>query len=448
LKTYVENEQVELVEGYYNILINNYQPKELNIKAGRVALRPYRNRFFTSMDGSFALLKLDLFEDKGFFPENPLNFSRQTLKKLYFLELSKKFVDKSNDSIYVIDFAPKKNNANYFGGKIWLNKTKKNILKISMTCENARKFPFLPLFSIDSIANVDFNISITYSQTGNEPLFNHMDFEYKINYMSRKGKKEAYNYTVKTKTVLYVYDFHNTFLQPLFNFGNSNIGDYKNINAMPYNEFFWKYNDEYRLNDSLNTNELFFEDSLSLTNKRLFKSNSYFEKGIFEHPFVSWSKNGIKFKEVLDTLQKPEDQVLISEKYNLSVKIFVDINTYSDSTNIITSTIFDPFESYYRLPINNQSLCFINMYFDLCEIQRKKLVESLNKEKKIEENIKLIYSDFLNIFEYEKQTFLKKVKRGTDEDEMKNYNAFIIENLGIDNLKIFNIFQPTQNIDQ
>lgn len=437
LKTFVEDNQVELVEAYYNLKINGNQPEELDLKSGRVALRPYQNRFFASLEGSFAILMLNLYEDNNNFPANPLEFSKHGIKKHYYLELINKFVDDSKDSIFVIGFSPKSEDSIYFEGRIWVNKTRKFILKINLKCENSQKYPFMPLFSTDSISKVGFDININYKEFENDILFNHINYEYKIDYISRKGKKEEYKYTVRTKAVLFLYDYENSFIQPFLKFSNNYIDDYRKINAMPYNDFFWKYNDEFRLNDSINSNEQFFSDSKSLTNNKLFKSNSFFKKGIFEHPFIAWSKDGVKFKEVLnDTFQKTQNQTFISSQYNLEVKIFLDINTYRDSTDIITATIFDPYESYYRLPMNDMTHCFINMYFDLCEIQRRKLCEIIKSENNVPERIEMIYSNFMIGFDIEMKKFLNDVKRGTDEKAMKKYSSFILENLGIDNLKI------------
>lgn len=76
------------------------------------------------------------------------------------------------------------------------------------------------------------------------------------------------------------------------------------------------------------------------------------------------------------------------------------------------------------------------MYFDLCEIQRRKLCEIIKSENNVPERIEMIYSNFMIGFDIEMKKFLNDVKRGTDEKAMKKYSSFILENLGIDNLKL------------
>ncbi|MBK8485213.1 MAG: carboxypeptidase-like regulatory domain-containing protein [Saprospiraceae bacterium] len=443
LKSYVDVSQIELVEGYYNIDVKGYSLMNLHLKAGRIALSTNRNSFFVSLESSRALLMLNLFDRNDYFPINPMELSKSKLRKNYYLDLESKYLDGTNDSIYIIDYKPKDTTGLFFYGKIWINKTKNHLIKITLNCANTLKHPFLPLNLMDKISNVSFNITQSFSTSNGQVVFNHTDFIYKTDYVSRIGITEEQKYTVLTKAVLYAYDYENSFNLPFFNFKDFNIGDYQKINAMPYNDFFWTYNDEYRLNDSINTNELFFIDSSSLTNKTLFKSNTFFKYGLFEHPYISWSRNRIKFREILsDTSVAYSATGFKSEQYKLAVKIYLDINSYRDSTHIITSTIIDPYESYYHLPMNNQTLCFINIYFDLCEIARRELEEKLKAQTNNVYRLKEIYNNFLTQFETKRNEYLKAVEHGTIEKEMIKYNNIVYEILRIDNI---GLFQPYKN---
>ncbi|MBL0052424.1 MAG: hypothetical protein IPP29_13395 [Bacteroidetes bacterium] len=67
------------------------------------------------------------------------------------------------------------------------------------------------------------------------------------------------------------------------------------------------------------------------------------------------------------------------DMYDLNVKLFVDVNTIADTVNIMTAAVFDPYKSYYKFPVTNASLCFINIYFDLVEIERRELDVELQR---------------------------------------------------------------------
>lgn len=446
LKSSKDEKQVELVEGFYNVGITGYDVSKMDLKAGRLALKPYDDRFFGSHESSRALTMMKLMEKSSYFASSPLDLSKKEAKKFFYLTLDSKYLNNESDSVYIIDYAPKDSSGNYFEGKIWVNKSKNTVLKITLNCSHCRVHPFLPLFPSDSIANVNFTITKTFSEQGKKMLFNHIDFTYVVDYKSRIGNENELNYSIKTNAVLYVYDFKQTFTLPAFEFPDNATGDYRKINALPYNDFFWNNNDEYRLNDDKNSNELFFKDTASLTTKTIFSSDSPLKKGLFEHPYIHWSKNRILFREAfIDTLLTSAKGTPKAELYNLDVKIFMDVNTYNDSTNILTATIFDPYESYYHLPIDNVTHCFINLYFDLYEIERRQLEIKLNGIKtKDPKLIMQVYQDFIAKSEFEKSTFLKEIDRGTNQKSLLKWNNYVYEKLGIDNMKFFNLSEKIE----
>ncbi len=451
LKTFKDKSQMEHLESYYNADVSGYDLNELRLKVGRLALQTHNNRFFASKESSIAITKLKLLYKSNYFPLSPLNISKGKAKKRFYLWLNKKYLNTNGDSIYVIEYHPKGKSGDYYNGKIWINKTQNNFLKITQQCDPCTKHPFRPLHSIDSISNVRLNITKTFTELNNQPVFNHIDFDYSVDYKSRVGEEHELSYTISTNAVLYAYDFKNTFFIPRFAFNEAPVGDYLKINAFPYNAFFWKNNDEYGLNDQKKLNEQFFSDPRSLTNSTAFKPNAYFEKGIYEHPYIQWSENRIVFREVIpDTTEKAvndnfdKNAAFKAQKYRLATKVFLDVNTYSDSTDILTATIFDPYESFYYLPVDNKALCFINIYFDLCEIERRGLEKRLKDVKGNEKQVQKVYDDFQVTFEEKMYQFRKAVARGTDEEAMTEWNKFVFENLGIDNIAIFKPFEEEE----
>lgn len=451
LKTYRDSMQVELVEGFYNLGIEGYEISDLQLKAGRLAMQPHGDRYFASMESSLAISKSKLMQKNQAYPNSPLDFPKRAMMKNYFLYLSKKYLEQGADSIYVIDFEPKRNTGQFYEGSIWVNKTKNNILKINLRCDDCKQHPFLPLFSTDSITHVSMSITKSFTDIDNEMVFNHIDFNYSVKYKSRPGKAEAQVYSVKTQAVLYAYDFQRLFSLPKIEFASDAFRgkDYRLISAMPYNDFFWENNDEYKVNERKNKNENYFDAPASLTNKNAFRPNDKFKRtGLLEHPFVFWSTNRVRFREVVeDTTQTGITGGYTSEKYNLGVKIFTDINTYNDSTDIRTATIFDPYESYFYLPMDNKALCFINLYFDFCEIERRKLEEKLKASRHDPAQLDAVETAFATELEARKREFFREVERGTKEAAVLKWNDYVRTQLGIDNVLIFKPFQKKEAAD-
>lgn len=441
LKSSISEAQVEMVEGYYNLDITGYALDRMHLKAGRVGLQAHEDRFFASLESSRAITMLNLFDRDSFFPGNPLSMRKRKLKKSFLLDLESKYVNAENDSVYVITYRPKDDAGYFFEGRVWLNKSEINLIKITLHCADAKRHPFLPMFPSDEVSSVSFRIAQTFSGRGEEAIFKHVDFDYEVAYKSRIGESEETSYAVKTAAVLHAYDYGRNFSLPFFEFSDPNTGDYRKINALPYNAFFWQYHDEYGMNDSAQSTAAFFADANTLTNKNLFEHNEYARYGLFEHPYVQWSENRIRFREMLpDTSSKQVVGQINAMQYELTVQTFMDFNAYRDSNHVLTAAIFDPYESYFHLPKDRQTDCFVNMYFDLCEIKRRELEAKLKAAKLSEERLRKAYEAHISNLEEETEVFLKEVQRGTNEKAMRQYNTYINEKLGIDNIALFQIF--------
>ena len=456
LKSYCGAQQLELVEGYYNMQLSGYEIKDLSLKSARLALQPYEDRLYTSQAGSRAIAMLKMTGPNDFFPSTPLDLSRKDAKRIFNLAVEQRYRDEKNDSIYVISYWPKKEEGKAFEGEIWMNKTRFRVEKMTMNCSKCTVHPFLPLFPDDSVLNVALNITKTFVPVNGKMVFQHVDFSYSTDYKSRVGRTDEFHYSVKTAAVLYAYDFERLFDVPKFDF-IENVSDYRKINAFPYNSFFWENNSEYRLNDENNANERFFLDSNSTTNITFFKSRNKGEitpagewkrseqqlskRGYFEHPYIQWSTNRIFLKEMTaDTAAQAKLGAVNSLQYNLEVQTFFDVNEYNDSVNVLTATVFDPFTTYYYLPIDKYANCFINMYFDWCEIQRRNWEASRKPGWDVVE-CKQSYDLFLTQLSKQKALFLKETDRGTNRKAMEKWNSCIVNAIGIDNIALFKLYE-------
>lgn len=444
LKTVIDDKQVELVEGFFNVGLSGYELSCQELKAGRIAMQTYdeQMRLFVSAESSKAILLSKVMNETDYFPLSPLSMNFKKMRRGFYLNLDRKYLDDNQDSITVMNYSPKVRSGNYFKGKIWLNTTRNRLVKQTMDCEDCKIHPFLPLFESDSILKVNLQITKTFGPKDEKQLFNHVDFNYEIAYKSRFGKTGEKNYLIKTNALLYAYDYNETFFIPKFEF-DKKASDYRKIFSIPSNDFFWKYNDEYRLNDHQNSNLAFFSDPASMTNTNYAsKKDTPLKKGFFQEPYIRWSTNRIIFKESIpDSLLDPTKVGLTDRNYNLSVKVFLDMNSYQDSTNILTCTIFDPYESYYLLPIDTVTHCFINIYFDLVEIERRKLELTLKNKVLTREELNEKYDEFIRACDLMKENYFKSVDHGRNKTQLIKWNTLVKSELHIDNVEIFGLFK-------
>lgn len=448
LRTYQDTNQIELIEGYYNLTYKGYDITDINLKAGRLGLTAVNDRYFSSHNSVKAIVEMKLLQESDLFMFTPLTINRKKIGEQFHLQLQDRFADENGDSIAVIYYTPKFEDSENFSGTIWLNESQRTAMKIVMECENCKKHPFKPIFPLtDSIANINLRITKTFQDQRGRSTFEHVDLAYSLDYFSRKNTDHARNYSISSNAVLFVYDAKHPFVLPYFEI-DADLSDYLKINAYTYNPFFWNTKNEFSMNQQEIENQRYFSSPTTLTNSDFFKtfnndtlrnSNLIRKKGISESQFVHWSPDRIVWRDLRkDSLSLNATSAIIANRYNLEVQFYFDWNNYQDSVNVLTDVIFDPYKSYYHLPIDAYTTCFINMYFDLCEIQRRALQKKFNELNKT--NVSAYFDCFYAFqisAEKERQRFLLDLDRGTNERNLLKWNRYIYEKLNINNVQIF-----------
>lgn len=286
------------------------------------------------------------------------------------------------------------------------------------------------------------NITETFLPFDNEMYLEHVDFDYTILYKNRKGRK----YLIQTRAVLHNYDFNNEFTLPSFETGEHSLSDYRMIEAAPYNSFFWDNNDELSVPERKNKNNLFFNDPELMHHSGKVKTFTHdpYNRGFFEAPYFRWNGDRICFiyqpKDSIKNIAKKDEFVTAPVNlYKLKVHLYMDINEYNDSLHVLTATVFDPYESFYKYPMDSMSNCFLNIYFDVTEIQRREFEKEIHKKNTGIEEIQNLYSERKKKLEEISELFFKEVERGKNKKELLKWNHYVKDRLGIDNFLIFGI---------
>ncbi|UKN02189.1 DUF5686 and carboxypeptidase regulatory-like domain-containing protein [Paracrocinitomix mangrovi] len=438
-KTYFQLESssngktVEMLESYYNGTFKDYNVSKLDIKAGRVGLAHQNGHFVLSTETSKAILEQDLFKPTSLFPANPLSQSKKELYTNYSLSLSQKFAEGENQ-IFAIRFTPRKEANNFFSGIIWIDSASSSLRKIQLEIENSNISPFAPSGSTSKISAVDIQISKTFNNIEDETYLSEIQFNYQFDLVSQNGSV----YTVNSKAYLYAFNYEEIFDLPFFDFVEGMHQDYLSISAFPYVESFWQSDPQFELYQHHQKVTNFIKNDAQISNDDIFRHNQYRDRGFFNNEYVGWNENRIVITERKLDNNYQDKGIIAGSRYNLEAQIFLDVNTVNDTVVIYTKSILDPFRSYYSLDINNASLAFINMFFDLIEIKRRQLDNQLMNIKDFSE-IKTLYTKEIADLNEITTRFFKEVQHGTEADEMIKWNSYIKGNLGIDNLDIFQV---------
>ncbi|KAB1062014.1 carboxypeptidase-like regulatory domain-containing protein [Salibacter halophilus] len=439
LQTKINNRKVEQFEGYYNGNFKGYDVDNLNLKAGRIGMRHFNNLYFVSLETSKAIYLNKLFEDDNYFPSSPFEYHKWLLRRNFSFSLSQRYKDENGHIVYVIDYEPKRNKKSSFSGTAWIDSTSMVLKKVNLNISKASTHPLIPLHKNNEIEQIDMRIAKTFESVNDRQFIKSIDFDYQLLYKNRKGRR----YIVNTNAVLYAYDLDEQFNLPFFNF-ESQTNDFRKMSVIGYDTLFWTELRDFELSNQEEV-EQFINDSAFINTITLFKPkenhaphSALRKTGFFEHNYTKWNQKRILLKSKPDEIheQDPYEPVILENLYQLTAQLYVDVTPVADSLSIRTATIFDPYKSFYKMKLDSKAMAFINMFFDLYEMQRIEMEKELEDVKEINE-VERIYQKHSQIAEETTEEYMDDVNLGKDKEAMEKWNDRIVRNLNIDNLKLF-----------
>ena len=435
LETLLFDEPIEIIESYYNGKYSNYGLSELEIKKGRIGLKPIKNRYFSSTESSRIFSLHDFFSKNKLFPDNPLSIKKKDIKKKYSLELNHTYLDEEQ-KIYVIDFFPKAKYNELFGGRIWLDRDQNKILKIKLEIQNSKIHPFVPI-GYNTIQYVDMEMTKSFEEINNSPFISSIDYNYNVVYQDTSGNELK----ATTRVYLNAYDYNASFNLPNFEFTRHLHEDYRNITAAGYDSTFWNRSTEFRFYDRMYEVENFIKENY-IDNNLLFPKRVEANKQQLEFPYIMWNESRFEMTQVSsDVIENSKrTRAFESDRYKFNVKLYCDINYVQDSMIYRLATILDPVGSYYHFQITDLDRAFMNMYLDLMEIQKRKFESELLKMQHPSiEWVNNVYKKHINEFKTKSKIFVSETNKGRNWDKMEWWNKHILKALNIDNLKTLNL---------
>jgi hypothetical protein len=288
----------------------------------------------------------------------------------------------------------------------------------------------------------------SYQLVNSSSQLNHLDFNYQLQYnngdlVARKNNGKNSVYKVVTNGVMYFYDYEKPFLLPYYNYPQDET-DYRKITGMPYNANFWEYNTGLVFTDKQVKSFRFFKDNGLLIN---FKNKDNGVKGsynAFEDNNVIWtakSRMALKSNHLDSLLHKRDGkaragQYLPSELYHLQAQLFLDINPVGDSLQHYSATVFDVAQSYFNMPDEPYTNAFMNIYFDICEIERQKMENIFDSKQWTIQQMDSIYKQTNISMKARTENYFKEVETGKNTRTLERWNSYVFDKLGIDNLKL------------
>ena len=441
---------LEVVECFYNADVNGFNVKDLAFKNGKLFLNKSESGWRT-INASETYKRFDVFQETDLFPSSILCFGLSGMKKRFNVEME------FTEDLYKVFFSPKDKNGAYFSGYIFIDRYDYSLKQIEYFTDNATIYPFLPLYPDDSISKVSLSINETFADNGGFVLPELVRYDYSFDYYSRRY---GVLHKVESKSFLYLYDYGESFVDPLFDF-YADPTDYRKISLIPYNDVFWKQNYKFTISESKSEKIDYFESgnqsfdyNSSTSEETIFgdaivaqienNMDNFRHKGFFETPYIKWN-NDVK---LLVHEKRPQSEnsieniIATSQKYKFVVQILLDITELDDSIHWQSFTIFDPFQSYYDYEEHHTENIYacVNIYFALCEDIRLEMEEKIKKNHRSVEDIRRIYSETKNELENFRKKYFREVGLGENLFELRLYNAMVIRKFGIDYIEMFKDF--------
>lgn len=427
LETESEGKPIEFLQGHYNAEMELGSLESLELKAGRVALSQINDRYFVSLSTTHLLCNYSLING-GHLPFNPYQVRRP---KRYF---DMKVVGENEDEV-ILSFIPMKNKDKAFEGKLWIAKSDYSILRITLKNDNVATHPFRPIKPNDKLENLGINLNITFHPDINQGIKD-LQFAYVFDYyFEHLNGVEQPTRRLKTNGYLFLYDNEKLFDLPLIEY-KANHNDYRKISFLGFDPTFWnKYARITNTSSQIKKLE-YFKNNGFIVN---FYDNQFSDDGkvstFFENNNIRWNAEErwyIKSKKI------DLSRVEIIPKSKIEVQLFLDYYPIGDTMRYRSETILDVFTSEYYLPNTPQHNAFLNIYFDLCEIERRSLIQKLDKNAS-SKKIKELYEQTKDTLKKKLKTYSKKTNYGENLEALRSYNLDVFNALNINNFKYFGI---------
>ncbi|MBK9421432.1 MAG: carboxypeptidase-like regulatory domain-containing protein [Flavobacteriales bacterium] len=453
LETRTAERTVEGIECFYNGSFNGANIEALDLKQGRIGLLPDKNRFVVNLNTSRGFMLLHPAESNGAFPATPLQYrSRKALRRDF--ELTVLSITYDTDELYHIRFTPKDSGGAFFQGELWVDARTAVVRSLQLDCDSCTRHPFQAIFPGDELHGLELHYRQTYVPWQGRSMLNTIEMEYALTYhgsagdprLAARAEDLALDRRMRTKGILHLYAPDVQFILPLFRY-DAGQTDYRKVLSMPYDSAFWAeapglVPTERQLQDQA----LFAKEGLLVGNNSTLDRSGRKGRGFFESNYAFWSAQqriGLKGTLAEGAYVPPVamSTEVTANEVHLVVQLFLNVDRTDTGYRTFSATVFDGFSSYCHLDDKRNADLLLNIFFDLCEIERRRMQAALDQPGLSIERIRAIHANAEKSMDHTTGKFLKETRYGMDAEEMAQWNGRVVSELGVDNFALFGILK-------
>lgn len=424
--------QMEVSEVYHNVTLTDYEVEYLDLKNGRIASLKHdsieRSQLVILAE---RFLHFDLFSKEDFKFKTPLNFSKKELINTYDITPIQWNVI-GVDTIIKLRIDKKNIEERLFNAVFWIDIKSGELLKLRLESKN-KFFNEDKIKSLFKEIDVVEQIEMDYTQV-NESMLPAVTSVYVSKHYTDTNDVPT---TFEIQTDLVLYDYESSFQLPLINEYEDKSSTYQIMSPCFYDENFWQINSQLKYANNSARNRFFKQYYLNKMNSDKFVE---FNGRVVVPRFIPWSYERlvITYDNIYPSGRYAENAD--AHAFKFAIQSYLDINTFNDSTVAFSKLVYNTEESYYGFEISLKTQIFFNIYFDFLELRRRAFVEEISGKKLSEEAIKNVHLKFMKENEALRIKLFRDIERGNNEEQLKEWNEYILQHLGIDNIAIFNDF--------
>lgn len=447
LSTRSREQPVEAIECFYNATIQGADLEALDLKNGRIAVAPEQGRSVMNLNTSKGFMLLRPTDRKSAFAATPLQYrSPKALRERFDITLTA--ILGKDPELHHIRFEPRIRDGSSFAGELWVDPADATIRRLVLRCDSCTVHPFLPLDPQGELRDVAIQYALEWTGHSDRWVLDHIELDYALTFRDGASDPRLAMRTglgdrrMSTHGVLYFFDHDRPFLLPLFRYDTEQM-DYRKILALPFDSAFWQHAPALLPTEQQQQDLAFFQRHGLLTGRTALDPNG--RTGLFESNMAIWSPDRrITLKNALQRAPASPARGTVADidRMHLEAQLFLNIDPTDSGYRTFSATVFDGFRSSYDLPEQPYSACFLNLFFDLCEVERRHMQAQLNGPGLSLERIRTIHQQAVRRMERTTQEFIRSTHLGADERRLKEWNERVQRELGIDNRKLFGLDPP------
>lgn len=435
METRTAKQAVEVVEAYYNATFNGALIEALDLKNGRIGMAPVGGHYFVNLNTTKAIAQLDVARDNGSFPGTPFQGSTKEVRKHF--DLTLEGVQSGATPLYRIRFVPHVDDGTRFTGTAWLDTATLAPHRIELACNDCGKYPFIPLWEGPKLDSVQLHFTQDFTQRDGRAELDVITLDYTLRYSSERRDD-----VIQSRGVMHVFDRGGAFILPLFDY-DTRHHDYRKITFLPYDSAFWVGAPGLLRTDQQQRDlDFFATHGTLLGHGRDLPFNARF----FESNYAFWAadkrigmKNSFARKYYDEELKHPQHAAApAASQVELHAQLFLAMDTVNGTLRTFSATVFDGFKSYWLIPEEPETDCYINLFFDLCEMERMRMMEQLAGVNDVE-LARRIHRESTKEMERTGERYRKECSLGHDLKALTRWNTVVMDALHIDNMAMFGL---------